>query len=164
NVQRTRKARDGPSRSFAMAESSAATPDATARASLARLIDLAKPEILEQWIELLAQHGRPHQRQAVAERPASLYADFSHVLHVILTWLHAPNAETETRAREEVRSLYRGYGWRWAQRSEAGPSLAVDPPRITQAAWRVLLRHRATDLTPAEVLRCAVTLNVLAMD
>jgi signal transduction histidine kinase len=147
-----------------MSESSAATPDVTARASLALLIEEARPEILEEWIELLAWQGLPHQRRAADERPAGLYADFSHILDVILTWLHAVDAEVEAHARSEVRALYRGYGWRWAQRAEAGPDLVADPPRITQAVWRVLLRYSATDLSPAEILNCAVTLNALAMD
>lgn len=148
----------------AIDEALAASPDGTARRALARLLDQAKPKILEQWIELLGWQGLPHQRQTVRDRPESLYTEFSAILDVIFTWLHAPDAEAEALAREAVRSLYRGFGRQWAQRESAAPALAVDPPRITQAIWRVLLQCHDIELSAAEILSCAVTLNVLAMD
>jgi signal transduction histidine kinase len=142
----------------------ATVPDAAARASLARLLDEARHEILTEWIALLASQGLPHQRQAVQEDPQRIYASFDAILEGIFPWLRATDADTEARAREDMRAMYREFGWRWAERDDAAPALAVDPPRMTQAIWAVLLRRHDPALDPSAILNCAVTLNALAMD
>lgn len=142
----------------------AESPSPSDRQALARLLTEVRGEILENWVELLALQGLPHQRQAARERPASLHDQFDRILDVVFTWLLAPDAASEAEARDAMRALYRSYGRQWAERSDAGPDVAVNPPRITRAMWRALLRRLVTDPRPTEILHCAVTLNALAMD
>lgn len=138
--------------------------DAAVRASLARLIRDARAEIFAEWRSLLASRGLPYQRQAVQNNPASFAGGFDEIVDTVLAWLLADGDEAEAAAREAMRSLYRDYGWGWAQRENAAPDLAIDVPRICQAIWQVLLRHSAPAVNPTELLNRVVSLNILAME
>lgn len=141
-----------------------ASPDAAIRGLLARLIDEAKPAILEEWFGLLVEQGLTYQRQAAREDPHRITASFHRILDTISAWLLSTDAATETRTREAMQALYREFGRQWAEREPAPQDGALEPPRFTQAIWRVHLRRNANRLSPDEFYRCAITLHQLAMN
>jgi signal transduction histidine kinase len=141
-----------------------ASQDAAIRRLLARLIEEAKPEILEVWFELLVEQGLSYQRQAARENPQGIAASFHRILDTIRAWLLSADEAAELRTREAMQALYREFGRQWAEREPAPQDGALEPPRLIQAIWRVHLQRNANRPSLDEFYQCAITLHQLAMD
>jgi signal transduction histidine kinase len=139
-------------------------PNIAGHRLLARLIEEARPEILEEWTVLLAEQGLSHQRQAAKENPQWIASSFQQILDTLCAWLLSMGHEAEAHNREATLALYRNFGRDWAQREPSVVDTALAPPRITQAIWRVHVRRNVNRLSPDEFYRCAITLHQLAMD
>jgi len=131
---------------------------------LARLLEESRAEIATEWRHLLLTRGLPYQQRLAREDPDALRAQFEQIIGLAITSLGALDPEVRREARRQLLDIYRGLGRRWAAAEGADPALAVDSPRITQAASQVLFTKYAASLQPDELLDSMIALNRLAMD
>lgn len=138
--------------------------ETTAGTLLAHLLKESRAEIAEEWRRLLLTRGLPYQQRLARENPDALRAEFERIIGLAIIWLGASDSEARCEARRQLLDMYRGFGRRWAEAEGAEPALAIDSPRITQAASQVLFTKYAASLQPDEMLDSMITLNRLAMD
>lgn len=137
--------------------------DAFGGAVLARLIEESWDVIGDEWVELLASAGLPHQRRIAQEEPAALRSTYTRIVGYTVGAVGLPSSRRAQRSYARLLKLYETFGREWAER-DLPPGRAAEAPRITQAIWRVISRPAALTLNPSELVACVTALNALAMD
>ena len=130
---------------------------------LGRMLERSRAEIAAEWRRLLADQGLPSQQRMARTEPDAIQTNFDRIIGLAIASLSAPDAEARAGARAGLLALYRQFGRSWAEADGAEPGRAAEPPRVTQAAWRVLLRRHAA-LSRDEWLQVVQEIDALAMD
>lgn len=134
-------------------------PPADAHGILVTFLREYWDEIAAEWVQLLTSDGLPY---LIERDPVAIRASFELTAHLIVEQFErGPSSST---ARNALLARYEGFGRDWAERGPTEAALAVEPPQITRAIGRVMVRHYDMPSHLRDVVSCFAVLNSLAMD